>query len=136
MDTNKKEMLTQQLNNLANSNEEFCKAIASAEDAASVQHVLVENGFDVSIKEVEEMYADGVKQISEYINSGAADELTEAQMGEVAGGGLLSGTLRLVVSVAAGFGYGCLCAVAPGYYAGAPYVAGGLATWTTAGYLK
>lgn len=136
MDSKKKEMFTQQLNDLANSNEQFCVALAAAEDAASVQQVLAENGFDVSIDEVEALYAEGAKQISEYISSKTSDELAESQLSEVAGGGFLSGTLRLVVSTAVGFGYGCLCGVAPGFYSGAPYVAGGLAAWTTAGYRK
>lgn len=132
MENIRKEMLAQQIVAEVNNNEEFAKAFVSAEDAAAVQKVLKENGIEVTLEEVEEIFVDGANGI---LNN-QADELAEDQLDDVAGGGAIRGTLRLAVSCAVGFGYGCLCGVCPAAYAGAKYVAGGLAIWTAAGYKK
>ena len=131
MENNRKEMLAQQINAQIN-NEEFAKAFVSAADAASVQKVLQEYGIHITLEEVNDIFVDGATSI---LNN-QADELAEDQLDEVAGGGALRGTLRLAVSCAVGFGYGCLCGVCPAACAGANYVAGGLAIWTAAGYKK
>ena len=114
--------------------EEFVKAFISSADAETLCGVLAAKGYDVTVDDVNEMFVQGAKGIVAYLEN--SDELTAEQLEEVAGGGFLRGTLRLVGSCAVAFGYGALCAVCPGAYAGAPYVAGGLAVWTAAGYMK
>ena len=131
-----KEMLAQKITEAVNENNEFSKAFLAAEDAASLQKVLQDNGMDVTAEELEAMYSDGVKDILKVKEASEAEELSEDQLDDVAGGGFVSGTARLAVSGAAGFAYGCACGVAPGLAAGAPYVAGGLAAWTASGYMK
>lgn len=137
MEQTKKELLTQQILSAVNDNEEFCKAFVSAEDAASLQKVLNENGFDVSLTDVEAMFADGLSEILKFKDSDAANgELSENQLDDVAGGGALRGTLRTVVSAGVGFGFGCLCGVCPAAASATPYVVGGLTAWSASGYLK
>ena len=114
--------------------EEFFKAFISSENAEALCGVLTARGYGVTVDDVNEMFVRGAKGIVEYM--GNKDELSQGQLEEVAGGGFLRGTLRLVGSMGAAFGYGALCAFFPGAYAGAPYVAGGLAIWTAAGYAK
>lgn len=128
-----KEMLTQDILDKVNGDEAFCKAFVSAETAPALQKVLADHGFALSVEEVEAIYTAGVKGILA-VNSG--DELTEDQLEDVAGGGVLRGTLRLAVSAGVGFGYGCLCGLCPAACAGANWVAGGLTVWTTAGYVQ
>ena len=133
MEQQKKEMLEQKLGEALQKNDAFCQAFAAAENAESIQGLLRDNGIDVSIGDVEGLFADGVKEILRRNEEG---ELTEEDMDTVAGGGWIRGTIRLVASCGAGFGYGCICGVFPAASAAAPYVAGGLAAWTTAGYLR
>ena len=128
-----KELISQQIIEAMTNDEAFCRAFVSAEDAASVQKVLVDNGFDFSLAQVEEIFAEGVQAIMKHNES---DELSEDMLDNVAGGGFLRGTLRLAVSAGVGFGYGCFCGLCPAASAGANYVAGGLAIWTAAGYKK
>lgn len=129
-----KQVLAQKLTEAVNENNDFCKAFTQAEDAASLQKVLQANGFEVSVEEVEAMFADGLKEILKIKEEAAGAELSEDQLDDVAGGGFVSGTARLAASAAAGFGYGCLCGVCPAAAAWTPYVAGGLTAWTVAGY--
>lgn len=136
MDQAKKEMLAKKILEAVNENNDFCKAFVAAEDAASLQKVLKSNGFDVTVEDVEAMFAEGLKEILTVKEGAAATELSEDQLDDVAGGGFFRGTLRLVASSAVGFGFGCLCGVCPAAAAATPYVAGGLTAWTTAGYLK
>lgn len=82
------------------------------------------------------MFADGLNEILKFKESGPADELSEGQLDDVAGGGFINGTLRLAASSVAAFGYGALCGICPAACAGSPYVAVGLSAWTTAGYVK
>lgn len=133
MEQQKKEMLAQKLSDALQKNDTFCQAFVSAENAITIQKLLCDNGINVSLNDVEEMYSNGVKEILKKNGDG---ELSEEDLNEVAGGGWFRGTLRAVASTAAGFGYGCVCGLIPAAAAGAPYVAVGLATWTTAGYLK
>ena len=135
MEKAKKEMLMEQIVEQMNNDREFCRDFVSAEDAPSVQKVLCSHGYEITTQEVEELYSEGVRGILDYTAS-HGDALSEADLEEVAGGGVIRGTLRLAVSCAAGYGYGCLCGVCPAAYAGAKWVAGGLAVWTAAGYAK
>ncbi len=130
---NNTNVMTQQISDAVMANEAFLKALVAAENAASAQQVLKDNGFDLSVEEVEALYRDGAQNICAHLDNG---ELAEDQLDDVAGGGFFRGTLRLAVSGAAAFGYGMLCGVCPAASAGAPYVAGGLSIWTAAGYKK
>lgn len=136
MENAKREMLAQKLMDAVNNNDDFCKAFVSAEDAPSVQKVLKENGFDVSLEDVEAIFLDGLNEIKKLKSTAPADVLSEEQLDDVAGGGAIRGTLRFIASGAAAFGYGCLCGLCPAASVGTPYVAVGLAAWTTDGYLK
>ena len=133
MEQAKKEMLAQKLTEAVNKNDAFCQAFVSAKDAASIQKVLHENGIDVSLNDVEEMFTNGVGEISKAYAEG---ELTEEQMDSVAGGGFFRGTLRFVAGCAVAFGYGCLGGVCPAATAGVSYVVGGVVAFATAGYLR
>jgi hypothetical protein len=134
MDQNKKEMLAQKIIEAVNENNDFCKEFLAAEDAVSLQKVLNDNGFDMTVEDIESMYADGLKEILA-VKEGAETELSEDQLDDVAGGGFLKGTARLAVSSAAAFAFGCFVGVCPAAAPATPYVAGGLTAWTTAGYL-
>lgn len=135
MTTMTKEMLTMAILNAVTEDVGFCKAFVAAEDAESLQAVLQEYGFEVSVEMVEELFRQGMEAIAQY-HSVSTEELSEDQLEDVSGGGKVRGTVRAVISFAAGFGYGCLCGIAPAASAGAPYVAGTLAAWSTAGYMK
>lgn len=136
MDKTKKDIISQRIIDAVNNNADFCKAFVAAEDAASVQKVLCENGFDVTLAEVNELFSEGVGEILKFKESGVDGELSEDQLAEVAGGGFFRGALRTVASAAAGFGFGCLCGVCPAAASATPYVVGGLTAWSTAGYMK
>ncbi len=114
--------------------EEFFKAFISSENAEALCGVLTARGYGVTVDDVNEMFVRGAKGIVEYMEN--KDELSQGQLEEVAGGGFLRGTVRLIISGGVAFGYGAFCGICPPAYAGAPYVAGGLAIWTTAGYMK
>ena len=131
-----KKELTQTLFDAVNGNEVFCKSLLAAEDAASAQKVLNENGFDVTKEDVEAIFVDGLNEILKFKESATVDELSVGQLDNVAGGGFLKGALRTVASAAAGFGFGVVCGVCPAASAATPWVVGGLAAWSTAGYLK
>lgn len=133
MEQAKKDMLAQKLTEAVNRNDAFCQAFVAAKDAASIQKVLHENGIEVSLNDVEEMFSNGVGEINKAYAEG---ELTEEQMDSVAGGGFIRGSLRLVAGCAFAFGYGCLCGVCPAATAGVPYVVGGVTAYATAGYLR
>lgn len=115
--------------------EEFVKAFVSSGDAETLCGVLTAKGYDVTVDDVKAMFEQGSQIIVERLGNDG-DELTAEQLEEVAGGGFLRGTLRLVVSCAVAFGYGAFCAVCPAAAGGSTYVAVGLGAWTTAGYLK
>ncbi len=132
----KKEMLAQQIFAAINENEEFCKAFVSAENAEAVKKVLAENGFELTLEDIEAIFADGLDEIKTQNDPAKAGELSEDQLDDVAGGGFFKGTLRLAVSCGVAFGYGCFCGICPAAAAGANYVAGGLGIWTAAGYVK
>ena len=136
MEQTKKEMLARKLVEAVNENNDFCKAFVGAEDAASLTKVLNDNGFEFSTEEVEEMFADGLKEILKVKESATTDELDESELEDVAGGGFVRGTLRLVASGAAAFGFGAFCSVCPVAAGASYYVAGGLAAWSTAGYMR
>lgn len=135
MDIMKKEMIAQRVIEALNNEEAFAKELLAAEDAATAQKVLCANGFEVSVEEVEAIFADGMNEIKKFQNP-ASEELSADQLDDVAGGGVVRGVLRTAASAAAGFGYGLFCGVCPAASAGAPYVAGGLALWSTAGFKK
>jgi len=136
MDKSKKDIISQQIIEAVNGNTEFAKAFVAAEDAASVQKILCENGFDVTVEDVQALFSEGVSEILKVKESGVNGELSEDQLAEVAGGGFFRGALRTVASAAAGFGFGCLCGVCPAAASATPYVVGGLTAWSTAGYMK
>lgn len=119
-----------------NENNDFCKAFVAAEDATSLQKVLNENGYAISVEDVEAMFADGLKEILKFKDEAETTELSMEQLDGVAGGGIIRGILRTVASAVAGFGYGCLCGVCPAAASATYYVAGGLTAWSVAGYRK
>ena len=133
MELTKKELLAQKITAAATEDQEFFKAFIGAQDAPALQKVLQNNGFEFTLEGIDEFFANGVDGI--LAHNGSA-ELTEDQLDDVAGGGFIKGTARLIVSCGVAFGYGALCGICPAAYAGAPYVAGGLTAWTTAGYLS
>lgn len=133
MEMTKKEMLAQKITAAVTEDQEFFKAIISAQDADTLQKVLMNHGFDFTVEEINTFFRDGAAEI---VNQTSANELSEGDLDAVAGGGFIRGTGRLIVSCGVAFGYGALCGVCPAACAGANYVAGGLAVWTTAGYLK
>ncbi len=127
------EIFTQQLLEKLNADEDFCKALFTAEDAPAAQKVLNENGFEITLEEVEAFFKAGVNEMNRYMDS-LDDELDEDQLDDVSGGGFVKGILRTGASCVLGFGYGCACGVCPALSAGAPYVATGLAVWSAAGF--
>lgn len=133
MEMTKKEMLAQKITAAVTEDQEFYKAFISAQDAAALQKVLQNHGFDFTVDEVEALFRDGATEIVKQTN---VNELSEEDLDAVAGGGFFRGTARLIVSCGVAFGYGALCGVCPAACAGANYVAGGLAVWTAAGYMK
>ena len=112
---------------------DFFKDFISAQDAPALQQVLQARGFELTVDQIEELFSDGVDTI---LDHNQAEELSEDQLDDVAGGGFFKGTARLIVSSGVAFGYGALCGICPAASAGAPYVVGGLTAWTTAGYLS
>ncbi len=136
MENMRKDMLSQQIMTKANEDEIFLKAFISATDALSVQQVLSENGIEITEEEVNEIFVDGVKEIQKYTDTHASGELSDEDLSEVAGGGFVRYLVRGTISAAAGFGFGCLCALCPAASVATPYVVGGLAIWCAAGYLK
>ena len=129
----KKEMLAQKITAAVTEDQEFYKAFISAEDAAALQKVLQNHGFDFTLDEIDALFRDGA---SEIVKQSSTGELSEEDLDAVAGGGVIRGTARLIVSCGVAFGYGALCGVCPAAYAGANYVAGGLTIWTAAGYMQ
>lgn len=130
-----KEQLSRKLTESINETSEFAKAFVSCENAAALRKVLQDNGFDVTEADVEELLHEGGEAIRKYQDT-ASDELSDTQLDEVAGGGALRGTVRLVASCALAFGFGALCGVCPAAAVATPYVASGLTAFTTAGYLR
>ena len=133
MEMTKKEMLAQEITAAVTENQEFYKAFISAQDAAALQKVLENHGFDFTVDEVNGLFCDGATEI---VKQTSVDELSVEDLDAVSGGGIFRGTARLIVSCGVAFGYGALCGVCPAACAGANYVAGGLTVWTTAGYMK
>lgn len=131
-----KELLAQQIMSLVNEDEDFCKALVSAEDAPSVKEVLNEKGIDVSLEDVERLFENGRREVVRVMESTPDAELSIEDLESVAGGRSFHGLARGIVSGAAAFGYGCLCGVFPPAAAGAPYVCAGLTAWTTAGAIR
>ena len=68
--------------------------------------------------------------------SGASDELSEDQLDNIAGGGLIKGIFRTAVSTATAVGFGAFCGICPAATAATPYVAGGLTAWSALGFKK
>lgn len=132
MEMTKNELFSQKFIDAVTNDMDFYKAFISAENPAALQKVLKDHGFEATIEEIEDCFKKGVNEIL----SNNANELSEDQLEDVAGGGAIRGTARLIVSCGAAYGYGCLCALYPPAFSGAKYVAGGLAIWTTAGYKK
>ena len=126
------ENITKKITAAVTEDMDFFKEFISAQDAPTLQKVLRAHGFALTTEEIESLFANGVNTI---LSHNQEEELSEDQLDDVAGGGFFKGTGRLIVSCGVAFGYGALCGVCPPAYAGAPYVAGGLAVWTTAGYL-
>lgn len=135
MDMNEKKVFYQQILDDLNGSEEFLKSVVSAENDVSMQKVLNEKGYNVSLDDVKEMFEDGQNEILKY-NENVHEELTENDLENVAGGGLLRYLLRGTISCGVAFGFGCICAAFPAAAAATPYVVGGLATWTTIGGLR
>ena len=127
------ENITKKITAAVTEDMDFFKAFISAQDAPALQKVLKAHGFELTIEQIETLFAGGVSNI---LDANKAEELTEDQLDDVAGGGFFRGTARLVVSCGVAFGYGALCGVCPAACAGANWVASGLTVWTAAGYMK
>ena len=127
------ENITKKITAAVTEDMDFFKAFISAQDAPALQKVLQDNGFEFTLEEINEFFSNGVDGILTYNESA---ELSEDQLDDVAGGGFIKGTARLIVSSGVAFGYGALCGICPAAASGAPYVVGGLTAWTTAGYLS
>ena len=136
MTNEKKESLAKKIMTSANENGEFVKAFAAVEDAPSLEKLLNANGFEVSLEEVEALFAEGMQEISKYKDSATDGELSEKELSDVAGGGFILGTFVLAGSSVAAFGWGALCAVCPLAVTATPYVVGGLTVATTAAYMN
>ena len=132
MTNTRKNMLSEQIIDRANNDEEFLRALISAQNADEAGTVLEENGIVITAEEVEELFSAGVEEIRKF----EAGELSEEALSEVAGGGLGRYIVRGVVSAAVGFGFGLVCGVCPAAAVATPYVVGGLALWCAAGYVK
>lgn len=133
MEMTKKDMLAQKITAAVTEDQEFYKDFISAQDVASLQKILFAHGFDFTADEIEALFCAGAAEILKQSNM---DEISENDLDSVSGGGIIKGTARLIVSCGVAFGYGALCGVCPAACAGANYVAGGLAVWTAAGYMK
>lgn len=114
----------------------FGRSLMMAQDAVSAQKVFVDNGIEISLEEITSIFNDGLNEILKLKETDLNNELSENQLDNVAGGGFWRGALRTTASMAAGFGFGCLCGICPAASVATPYVVGGLAAWSTAGYLK
>lgn len=136
MEKSTKDTLAQRIVDTLSENNGLGRSLMMAEDALAAQKVFVDNGIEITLEEVNSIFNDGVDEILKLKTSSANGELSEKQLDDVAGGGFWRGTFRTVASMAAGFGFGCLCGICPAASAATPYVAGGLAVWSTAGYLK
>ena len=135
MEKTKQEVLAQQIFTKADSDENFFKALLSVEDAVSAQKLLRENGFDVSLEDVETMHADGQNEISKFKESGTVGELSEEQLDSIPGGGVVRGAIRTGAYFGACLVYGAVCGVCPPAAAGAPYALTAGALWAAAGYV-
>lgn len=133
MENTKKEMLAQKITAAVTEDIEFYKAFISAQDAATLQKVLQNHGFDFAVDEIEALFRDGATEIVKQTNM---DEMSEEDLDAVAGGGFFRGTARLIVSCGVAFGYGALCGICPAACGAAKFVGGGLTVWTVAGYRK
>ncbi len=136
MEKMRKETVVQQIFDAVSINEDFGKALLMAEDADSAKNVLNANGFDITVEDVEAIFKDGLDEILKFKESGVANELSDNQLDNVAGGGVIRGTLRTAGSAIAGFGFGMFCGICPAAATATPYVVGGLAVWSAAGYMK
>ena len=85
MELTKKELLAQKITAAATEDQEFFKAFIGAQDAPALQKVLQNNGFEFTLEEIDEFFANGVDGI--LAHNGSA-ELTEDQLDDVAGGRL------------------------------------------------
>lgn len=132
MEKNLKEKIMLELNE----NDKFMKSFVSAKDADELQKTLKHYGYDVSLEEIKDINKIGVEGIVNYNNSTRDSELSLDDLENVDGGGVVRGSLRLIASSAAAFGYGAFCGLCPAAYGSAGYVVGGLATWTACGYVK
>ena len=107
-------------------NEEFNLQVSAARNAQEIVDLFAAKDVEIPMELAQELF-----------EKPATDaELSADDLDDVAGGGFIKGTARLIVSCGVAFGYGALCGICPAAYAGAPYVAGGLTAWTTAGYLS
>ncbi len=131
-----REMFAQEIREKLSRDEDFLQALAAAENAGDARQVLLENGFDMSLEQVEALFADGERQVEKFLENGMDCELSEDELEDVAGGGVIRGLVRGAVSCVAAFGFGCVCGVCPPAAAATPYVVGGLTAFTTAGFLR
>lgn len=135
MEMTNKEILAKQISDALNTNEEFCKALLSAEDATSAQKVLNENGIDVTIEDVEAIFNDGMDELKKFKDN-ADRELSDQQLDDIAGGGVVRGVLRTTGSAVAAFGMGMACGANPAFCPAAYSASTGLAAWSAAGFMK
>ena len=128
MATMMREMFVQEILEKLSHDEAFLQALAAAENAGDARQVLSENGFDMSLEQVEALVAAGEHQAEKFLENGMDCELSEGELEDVAGGGVIRGLIRSKVSKAALFG---LAAIAPRTI---PAAACKLGRWSAEGY--
>lgn len=92
MELTTKELLAQKIIAAVKEDNEFGKAFLAAEDVATMQKVLNDNGIAVTAADVEALVAEGRENLEK---AGQAGELDENQLDEVSGGGIFQLTTRI-----------------------------------------
>ena len=90
-------------------NEEFTEALISCDTIEAMHKVLTENGIAITIEEVTYFQTVG----SQALKNASKNELTEADLEAVAGGGWLRKTARFLTVATIGAGIGFACGVCP-----------------------
>ena len=126
---------------LALTDDHFLNDLISAETAEDTREIMLKNGFEVSLEEVNSLIEQGVEALHNVMDK---KELSEADLESVAGGGKWRGSLRFVAAMGRaaviGIGFGVVCGLCPGAVVATPYVVGYVAVtgtdWVMKGYSK
>lgn len=109
MELTTKELLAEKILAAVKEDNEFGKAFLAAEDVATMQKVLNDNGINVTEADVEALVAEGRENIEKASQAG---ELNADQLDEVSGGGLFRLTSR-IASCASRLALDIFCASCP-----------------------